>query len=256
MTITPHRRKRAAALAALATGGLAVAACGSQSSAATTTAATSTTPAKTAVTSTTPTKAATKTTVALTAATASIDHYVAAAKHVFSIETSGPPTLHLFNQVVNDPHLLALLHSGNDAAAYRYATTQFNDVWAPEHMALLQFVSGGHTRLRLGVKWVVYPMPTRTVKRAGHPPVTIQVAEQDVIGFVRAMHNKHPAVQVVVRGKGQHALSLLGPAAGAKLPSSGFVTIRGVRYEVRSFKRQSYAKSVIPLSIWILLPTK
>jgi hypothetical protein len=240
MRPTRHPLGLVAGLAGLGLAALALASCGLQHAAATAHASTG----------------ATTTTTTTDATVDPMASAVAVAKQIFRTETGGAPTVHLLDQVAGDPRLRALLRVGDDAAAARYAAAAFRSTWAPEHMARLRLVRGGRTLLNVGVPWVVYPMAERTIARPGHPPVTIQVAEQDVIGFVRSMHNKHPVLQVVARdASGRRAVSLLGVAARADLPASGFVTLRGVRYEVRSFLRQSFASTVLPLHVWILRPT-
>lgn len=191
------------------------------------------------------------------APSSSIDRYVRLAKQVYDTEAGGAPARRELGHVADDPHVVALLRSGAFAQARRYVQARFRSQWFPnEHMSRLRILRARQAPLDLGVRWVVWPMLQRTLGSGQHR-TRIQVAVQDVIGFVRAMHNKHPAVQIVVRdATGRHAVSLLGPAAHASLPMRGFVTIRGVRYQVRTFARRSFLQAPAPVTVWVLLPVK
>lgn len=187
---------------------------------------------------------------------ASVDRYLAVAEQLWRTELVGAPARRELSHVVDDPQIQALLGSGSIKQLRSYVTGRFDAQWFPnEHVSRLRILRGGNPVLDLGVAWVMGPMLQRTVRVAGRPPITFQSSVQDVIGFVRAMHNKHPAVEVVVRDAGgSRAVSLLGPAAHAPLPVSGSASIRGVRYAVRSFRGSSFVQGSVPVTVWVLLP--
>jgi hypothetical protein len=245
--------KRVAVFGALGIGGVAAAGCGTQSAPAAMVSARATTTATHAVRA----AATTTTTTPAAPATAPIDRYVAVAKQLYDNETGGAPIQRELRHVAGDPQLLALLRTGSETDIRTYLTSRFDSRWFPnEHVSRMRLVRPGSATLDLGVSWVVWPMGQRVVRTPGRPTATIQVSVQDVIGFVRSMHNKHPAVEVVVRdASGRNAVSLLGAATQVQLPATGFTTIAGVRYEVRSFKRASYLRRQVPVTVWILLPT-
>jgi hypothetical protein len=144
------------------------------------------------------------------------------------------------------------VRSGNTAAIQAAVAAKFNSVWYHWHVSRLRIVRGGKVVADAGVPFVVAPssLPLRDAHR--RTLATLEISDQDVIGFVRFMRRNH-GVDVVARGVGPaHVVTSLPAALHAALPDRGHTTIAGRRYQVGTFTKTALNNE--PVKIWILLP--
>jgi hypothetical protein len=178
------------------------------------------------------------------AAAAPVDRFAAMAMRQYTRETSGSVARADLRQISREPGLRAAARSGNVATLRAYVNQRF-PTWYHQHVSRLQILRGPKTIVDMGVPFVV-DGPHVTLPGGD----TLRISIQDEIGFVRLLHRHNP-VEVVVRGQGTgHVRSSLPAATNAALPTSGRVTIAGLRYDVRSFS--STALGGEPVRIWIL----
>jgi hypothetical protein len=171
------------------------------------------------------------------------------AQHQYASEVHGPAALSALHRVGRDQTLLRTLQSGNLSATRAYVQRQFPAVWYHWHVARMRILQGSRVVVETGVPFAVAPAQMTLHGAGGRNLGTLQVSIQDEIGFVRLIHRHHP-VDVVVRGRGAgHVRSSLPAAAQMKLPSTGSVTIAGLRYRVSSFHETAWGNEPITVSI-------
>jgi hypothetical protein len=183
------------------------------------------------------------------AAAAGSSSLTAVARHEYASEVSGPATLSALHRVGRDQTLLRDLRSGNLSATRAYVQRQFPAVWYHWHVARMRILQGSRVVVETGVPFAVAPAQMTLHGTGGRTLGTLQVSIQDEIGFVRLIHRHHP-VDVVVRGQGAgHVRSSLAAATQVKLPSTGTVTIAGLRYRVSSFHETAWGNEPVTVSI-------
>lgn len=167
-------------------------------------------------------------------------------------EQYGSPVHKLLRRVAADPTLRAAVRSGQTAAIRRAVDARFTSAWYHWHVSRLRIVRKGHNIVDVGVPFVVAPSSLPLRNAAGKTVATLQISDQDVIGYVRYMR-RNEGVDIVARGVGRaHVKTSLPAALKVTLPKRGHVTIRGRRYAVRSFTKHSLDRE--PVRIWVLVP--
>jgi hypothetical protein len=229
--------RAAAATAAM----LAIAGCGAAraSSGPTGTSTTAARPAKASVATKKPSRAV-----------ATINHLTAAAKQVYANEIHGTNAIRVLHRVGRDATLLRLLASHNLSGARTYVYNEYWHVWYHWHVSRMRIWQGSHKVSEIGVPFVI-PASHLTLRASGRNVGTLSVSMQDEIGVVRLLHRMHPSLQVLIRGSGGELRTSLRSAASVKLPSSGAVTIGGLRYLVRSFGEPAWGGETV--TIWLLM---
>lgn len=183
------------------------------------------------------------------ASTASIDRMTTVAKAQYLRETSGGKVRGLARQIANDPGVRGPLRSGDMPRLRAYVRSKFSSVWYHQHVSRLRILRGSKVEVDAGVPFVVAPAKTTLRDRGGRPIGTVEVSIQDLIGFVRYMHRNYP-VDVVVRGTGpRHTRTSLPAALRVHLPDRGVATVRGHRYNVRSFMASALGGEPVRISI-------
>ncbi|MCW3016018.1 MAG: hypothetical protein JWO02_3110 [Solirubrobacterales bacterium] len=201
---------------------------------------------------TAPVTRAPTTSAATRAQTTGIDQLTIVARRRYDIEQYGPAVHDLLRRVAADPGLQAAVRSGSTAAIRAAVAAKFDSVWYHWHVSRLRIVRHGKVVADAGVPFVVAPSSWPLRDAHGRVLATLEISDQDVIGFVRFMHRNH-GVDVVVRGVGPaHVRSSLPAALRLALPDHGQATIAGRRYHVRSFTKKALSNE--PVKIWILLP--
>jgi len=182
---------------------------------------------------------------------AQVDRMTAVARAVYAHQVAGPHSIAVLHKVGSDPTLLGLLRSGRLSAARAYVAQRFPAVWYHWHVSRMRIRRGATLVTETGVRFVL--PPSQMVLRSGGRAVgTLQVSMQDEIGFVRLMHRRFPAVQVVVRGTGRsHVRTSMHAAGLVRLPATGSASLAGRRYVVRSFHELAWNGE--PVTIWILM---
>lgn len=177
-----------------------------------------------------------------------IDRLAVVARQRYSEEVHGAAVHKQLRRVAADPVLLQALRTDNLGALR--AEVRLQDATPHAHISRLRVVRGSRVLANAGVVFVVAPAQKALHDARGRYLGTLQLSIQDVIGYVKYMHrNVH--VDVVVRGRGAaHLRTSLPGAAGVHLPTSGTVSVGGLRYQVISFSERGLAGET--LRIWIL----
>jgi hypothetical protein len=174
------------------------------------------------------------------------------ARHRWSLEVNGPLVHSLLRMVAGDPGFAGAVRSGSPDAIRSAVAAKYKPNWYHRHVSRLVVVQSGRVVVDVGVPFVVEPA-TRVIRDArGRTAATIEISEQDVIGFVRYM-KRNDGIDTVVRGTNPgDARAWAASALHVKLPSRGHVTIRGRRYAVGSFAVRSLGSERV--RVWVLLP--
>jgi hypothetical protein len=179
---------------------------------------------------------------------------VITAKEVYHNETKGPKLFQQLGRIAGDGTLLAALSRGDLAGAQAEADAQLRS--ALNHVAHVTRISVlGRSRVLVNATinsdgvYVVAP-GSRVLQSHGRVLGTLLVSIQDVVGFVKLVHDLTGA-QVLVRGSSGQVRTSLRAAAGVSLPVTGSVTVAGRRYAVRSFRETGWGNE--PLTVWILV---
>jgi hypothetical protein len=178
---------------------------------------------------------------------------LAVAKHVYGNEINGGRVHRDLQLVAEDQALLADLSSGAlgaaQAEAYRRMTSN-----PKEHITRVSVTRGRRTLVNAvwngNGSFVVAPL-RQPLDSGGREIGTLLVSVQDVVGYVRLVH-LYTGAQVVVRGSSGQVRASLATAVHAPLPSSGYATIGGRRYAVRSFRVSGWGGEL--LTVWVLEP--
>lgn len=185
--------------------------------------------------------------------TGAIDRLLHVAERRYRLEQRGPLVRKLLRRVAADRGLKAAARSGDPAALRAAVARRFDSVWYHWHVSRLLIVRGSRTIVDVGVPFVIAPSSRVLRDARGRAVTTLEISDQDVIGFVRFMHRNH-AVDVVARGVGAgHVRASLPAALHVRLPDRGLATIAGRRYRVASFTRRALGDERV--KIWILLRT-
>lgn len=180
-----------------------------------------------------------------------IDRIAAQAKRDYAAEVAGVHTHTVLRAVASDRLLLGLLAAHKLAAAQSYVAVKYPHTWYHWHVSRMRVTQGAHVVTEVGVPYVV-PPSSMALHRQGRSVGRLYVSMQDEIGFVRLEHRRWPYVQVVIRGNNPTLLrTSMYAAASVNLPASGTIQIAGTRYQVRSFKEQSWEDG--PVTIWLLM---
>ena len=180
------------------------------------------------------------------AAPHSLARALAIARHRWSLEVNGHLVHSLLRMVTRDAGLQRALRSGSPAAVRAAVAAKYMPGWYHKHVSRLRIIQGGRVVVDVGVPFVVQPS-TAVVRGA-----TIQISEQDVIGFVRYM-KRNDGIDTVVRGTNPgDARAWIPSALTMPLPARGHVVIHGRRYAVGSFAARSLANEHV--EVWVLLP--
>jgi hypothetical protein len=181
-----------------------------------------------------------------------IDHMTAVARAQYTGEVSGSRSIAVLHKVGSDPTLLRLLQSRQLGSARAYVARVYPHTWYHWHVSRLRITQGSRLVTEVGVPFVLPASQMTLQAKGGRPVGTLKVSMQDEIGFVRLMHRRYPAVDVVLRGRGpSHLRTSMHAAALVKLPATGSVSIAGHRYLVRSFNEPAWNGE--PVTIWILM---
>jgi hypothetical protein len=192
------------------------------------------------------------TTAPASRATQKIDRMMAVAREVYAGQVSGTHSIAVLHQVGSDPTLLRLLQSGQVSGARAYVARQFPRVWYHWHVSRLRITHGSHLVTETGVPFVLPPSQMVLRGSGGSAVGTLRVSMQDEIGFVRLMHRRYPAVQVLIQGRGRsHLRTSMHAAAFVKLPASGSVSLGAHRYLVRSLSEPAWNDEHV--TIWLLM---
>ena len=185
------------------------------------------------------------------AALRALDRYTAIATKRYDSEVAGPFVHTQLQRLAHDAGLLKALRSGNTATLRSYVRTQFDAVWYHWHVSRMRIVSGSKVLSEVGVPFALAGQQTTLRSASGTARATLQISVQDEIGIVKAMHRHYP-VDVVIRGSAAgHVVTLLQAAKQVKLPSSGTVTISGLRYRVRSFQRRAFGGEPVTVTLLV-----
>jgi CBS domain-containing protein len=182
-----------------------------------------------------------------------IDGIVTSAKATYRNESKGAKLFQQLGRIARDGVLLGALSRGDLVGAQAEADAQLRSpVNHLAHVTRISVLRGSRVLVNAtensdGV-FVVAP-GRRTVRLHGRLLGTLLVSLQDVTGFVKLVHHLTGA-EVLVRGASGHVRTSLGAAVRVRLPMSGYVTIAGRRYFVRSFREIGWANE--PLTVWIL----
>lgn len=184
------------------------------------------------------------------ASNAAADAILTTAKKRWALEQSGPAVQDLLRRVAADPALKTAVRSGSVAAITAAVDAKFRSVWYHWHVSRLRVVQNGKVVVDVGVPFVVAPSSVRMSGPKG-TTTTLEISDQDVIGFVRFMRRNH-GVDVVARGTlPGHVRTSLPAALRVTLPDRGPVTIAGTRYQVRTFTKHALDNEVV--KVWILV---
>jgi hypothetical protein len=190
--------------------------------------------------------------VAKAAARTAIDRMATTAKQRWSEEQSGIAVHQLLRRVAADPAMKAAINSGQPSAFRSAVAAKYQGVWYHWHASRVRVLQGGRVVADAGVPFVVAPSSLPLRNSHGKTVATLQISDQDVIGFVRYMKRNHH-VDVVARGVGAgHTQTSLPAALNVKLPSRGAVKISGQRYQVRAFTKHALNNENV--RVWVLLP--
>jgi hypothetical protein len=180
-----------------------------------------------------------------------IDRMVSTAEQRWSQEQSGLAVHQLLHRIAADPGLRAAVRSGRAPAIQAAVNARFRSLWYHWHASRVRVLRGGRVLADAGVGFVVAPSSLSLRNAGGRTVATLEVSEQDVVGFVRYMNRNHH-IDVVARGVGAgHVRSSLPAALHVNLPARGTVTIGGRRYQVREFARSALNNEKV--RIWILM---
>lgn len=197
-----------------------------------------------------PRTAATTLSRATPQAATAVDRLAGVARRRYAEEIHGGLVHRQLRRLARDQVLRRALQSTDQAALRDYVRRRYASVWYHWHISRLRIVRGSKLLSDTGVPFVVAPAQMTLRDVHGRYLATLEVSDQDVIGFVRFMHRNY-AVDVVVRGAGpQHVRTSLPAALRVHLPSSGTVIVGGRRYQVRSFGETAMGGERI--RIWIL----
>jgi hypothetical protein len=182
-----------------------------------------------------------------------IDGFVATAKEIYHNEVSGPKVNQQLTRIAGDSILLNALSRGDRAAAQAEADAQLR---APinhfAHVTRISVIRGSQVLVNATVNsdgvFVVAP-GSRVLRWHGRVLATLLLSLQDVTGFVKLVHRRTGA-EDLVRGASGHVRTSLAAAASVRLPMSGHITIVGRGYLVRSFPEIGWGDE--PLTVWIL----
>jgi 4-amino-4-deoxy-L-arabinose transferase-like glycosyltransferase len=184
-------------------------------------------------------------------ATSAIDRMTRVAERRYTFEQRGPVVRELLRRVAADPALRAAARAGDDAALRAAVARRFDSAWYHWHVSRLLIVRHRRTVVDVGVPFVIAPSARPLRDARGHTVASLEISDQDLIGFVRFMHRNH-GVDVVARGAGaSHVRTSLPAAQRVRLPDRGERTIAGRRYRVRAFTRRALHGERV--RIWILL---
>lgn len=178
-----------------------------------------------------------------------LDRSVTVAKQRWTLEQSGPEVHLLLRRVAADPVMRAAIRTGEPVAIRAAVAARYRTAWYHWHVSRLRVLRGADVIADAGVPFVIAPSAL-TLHDGRGAPLTLQVSDQDVIGYVRFMHRNHH-VEVVTRGTGAaHVRSSLAAALHVHLPGHGTVTIAGRHYAVRAFTKHALNRE--PVRVWIL----
>jgi hypothetical protein len=183
----------------------------------------------------------------------SIDGIVGTAKGIYYGEAQGPKVLAQLGRIARDDIMLNALSKGDLAGAHAEAEAQMAaPINHTAHVTRISVIRGSRVLFNAIVNsdgvFVVAPQ-MRDIRFHGRLLGTLLVSIQDVVGYVKLVHNLTGS-EVLVRGGSGRVRTSLGAARGVPLPTSGHVTIAGRRYLVRSFPEVGWANE--PLTVWIL----
>lgn len=160
----------------------------------------------------------------------------------YRLEADGDAVHAALGRVTADPGLTRALRAG-DVAGARAAALRL--VLGHKHVTAIRVRRGS----RVLVETRRYPFDVAGA-RADVPGLgTVEVTIQDVIGFIRLVH-EFTGADVVVRAAGGQARASIAAELAARLPSAGCATVDGHPYAVRSFAETDFAGEA--LRIWVL----
>jgi hypothetical protein len=178
-------------------------------------------------------------------AAAHIHAVLRAARYRYSQERVGLAVHVAFRRIEHDGALVRALRAGDLRTAQGRAD---------------QLLIGHVVRIRIrgGSRVLVDANPTsfavggtlRSLRLHGRTLGQMEVSIQDVIGFIKLVH-EYDGGDAVVRGSRGQARSSLATLPG-RLPSSGCVSISGRRYAVDAFAEPGFAHE--RLTVWVLAP--
>jgi hypothetical protein len=169
-------------------------------------------------------------------------------------ETRGVVAYRALRGVAHDATLVGALRAGRLRAARAEAHFIVFRHYLPGGKLLLHLV---RLRITMGSRVVVDPNSsnfavdgpsTRLRRHNGRPLGTLKISIQDVVGYVKYVHDLF-RFDLVAGGPGGTVTSL--PALPSQpLPASGCVTIGGASYAVQSFGELSFVGD--RLTVWVL----
>jgi hypothetical protein len=182
--------------------------------------------------------------------TTPIDRFAAVAKTRYRDQTGGRVVQAQLNRIARDPALRNTLASGSAGRVHFYVRSAYYWLWFSWPVSRVRVLRGSRTLAEAGTPFSVAPA-VRTLRATGGRYLgTLEVASQDIGGFVAALHHDYP-IDVVVRGRGPtHVRTSLPAARTAALPARGPVSVSGRRYTTRSFTETAWGGE--PVRIWIL----
>ncbi len=166
----------------------------------------------------------------------------------YALERDGLAVHVALGQIAADRVLTDALAAGKLVAARTEAVRQV--VHGHHHVTAIRVRRGSRVLLETDS----YPFDVAGAEaplrdRRGAVVGTLDVTIQDVIGFIRLVH-EYRATQVVVRGAHGEAKSSIAAALAVHLPAAGCAAVAGRTYAVRSFGEVGFTGE--PLTIWIL----
>jgi hypothetical protein len=178
---------------------------------------------------------------------------VSTAKAIYYGETKGSKVLKQLGRIASDSVILNALSKGDLAGAHAEAEAQMAaPINHTAHVTRISVIRGSRVLFNAIVNsdgaFVVAPR-IRVLRLRGRLLGTLLVSIQDVKGYVKLVHH-FTGAEVVVRGGSGRVKTSLGAALHVPLPTSGYVTIAGHRYLVRSFPEIGWGNE--PLTVWIL----
>lgn len=160
----------------------------------------------------------------------------------YRLEAAGAAVRAALARVVGDRVLVAALAAGHLRAAGAEALRL---VAAPGHITAISVRRG--RRLLVDTQRYPFDVAGASATLGGHLG-TVAVTVQDVIGFMRLVH-EFTGSDVVAREAGGPARSTLAGALGVNLPTGGCVAIGGRSYAVRSFDETDFAGRALRISV-------
>jgi hypothetical protein len=183
---------------------------------------------------------------------ATLGRALAIARRRWNLEANGHLVHALLNMVARDPVMRLAVRSGRPGAIRAAVAARYKPGWYHKHVSRLLVIQRGRVVVDVGVPFVVQPATLVMRGARGKPLATLQISEQDVIGFVRYM-KRVDGIDTVVRGSLPGDTRAWIPSAlRTTLPAHGHVVIRGRRYAVGSFAGRSLRGERV--GVWVLLP--